>query len=211
MAAYATLNEELELPWDYDETIKIAIANMLTQNGETKKNDDIGNFWKSVQFLISSNLLFEGGDFKVDYKDSAHSYKMEGGKWVKYKINWPQPKNVFYLATSRVFSLYKSQALREGDKPLPESTVEYYLKNSRSFLFENKKESFKKIDPKSGIQEEKEGVKKYTSTTALAFDLDILQISISVNEDGETMPSATVAELPQAVAPNRDGQNDLPF
>jgi hypothetical protein len=64
--------------------------------------------------------------------------------------------------------------LKEGDKPLPESTVEYYLKNCQAFKFETKKESFKKIDPKTGLQEEKDGEKKRTSTTALVFDLELI-------------------------------------
>ena len=106
------------------------------------------------------------------------------------------------MSTSRVFSLYKTQSLHEGDKPLPESTVEYYLRNSESFLFETKKESFKKIDPKYGTHESDEsGKKKYTSTSALVFDFD--KLNIALNET-EANPDELTAEQAIKAATNED-------
>jgi len=171
MAAYATLNEHLELPWDEHETIKLAVRLMIAQNKETKKNDDLGNFWKVIQYLISSNVLYEDGDYKVVYEDKITRRYFENGIWRKETKHLEGGAyELLYLTTSRVFSLYKTQCLREGDKPLPESTIEYYLRNSAAFVCETKKESFKKIDPKTGAQESDDsGAKKRTSTTALIF------------------------------------------
>jgi DNA primase len=196
MAAYATLDDEIELPWDYTETMQLAVDLMLRQNSEMKKNDDLGHFWKIVAYLASSNLIYDDGDYKLVYTREAGYTKMEEGKWLTQKIQWIEPKNLFYLTTSRVFSMYKSQCLREGDKPLPEATIEYYLKNSKAFLFETKKESFKKIDPRTGQQEvitwEETGPdnekitktkKKRTSTTAFVFDYNMLNISIETGGD----------------------------
>lgn len=170
MAAYATLNEHLELPWDEFETIKLAVRLMIAQNKETKKNDDLGNFWKVIQYLISSNVLYEDGDYKVVYDEKVVRKFYENGNWGKETKKLDRAYELLYLTTSRVFSLYKTQCLREGDKPLPESTIEYYLRNSAAFVCETKKESFKKIDPKTGAQESDDaGAKKRTSTTALIF------------------------------------------
>lgn len=189
IAAYSTLNEHLELPWDEDELIRLAVGMMIEQNRVTKKNDDLGNFWKVVQYLISSNLLFEGGDYKVVYEDKVTRRYFENREWGKQEINLKEPTDLLYITTSRIFSLYKSQCLKEGDKPLPDSTIEYYLKNSAAFLCETKKESFKKIDPRTGLQEvssftnPKTGFpdteKKRTSTTALVFYLDKTGLTLS--------------------------------
>ena len=196
MSAYATLDDEIELPWDYTETMQLAVGLMVRQNSEMKKNDDLGHFWKIVAYLASSNLIYDDGDYKLVYTKEAGYTKMEDGRWQTQKIQWIEPKNLFYLTTSRVFSMYKSQCLREGDKPLPEATIEYYLKNSKAFLFETKKESFKKIDPRTGQQEvitwEETGPdnekitktrKKRTSTTAFIFDYTMLNISIETGGD----------------------------
>ncbi len=187
MAAYTTLNDHLELPWDIDATILLAVTLMIRQNKETKKNDDLGNFWKVVQFLISSNMLFDDGDYKVIYGASINRRYSENGVWKTEIIKLSKAQELLYLTTNRVFSLYKSQCLKEGDKPLPESTVEYYLKNSAAFITETKKESFKKIDPKLGIQETDEsGAKKRTSTTALVFNLAKTGLMINDNEKENT-------------------------
>lgn len=69
--------------------------------------------------------------------------------------------------------------MNEGDKPLPDATVEYYLKNSSAFICDTKKVSFKKMDAKNGYQEYNEkGNKKFTSTTAFVFYFDKLNLSI---------------------------------
>lgn len=228
MAAYATLDNAIELPWDYTETMQLAVELMLRQNGEMKKNDDLGHFWKIVGYLASSNLIFEDGDYKLIYADTVTRCWMEGGEWKKDKIQYIEPKRLFYLTTSRVFSMYKSQCLREGDKPLPESTIEYYLRNSKAFMFETKKESFKKIDPKTGLQEVVKGMvngveqvtgKKRTSTTAFVFDYSLLNISIETGGDEEANTPDIQVAAPVTIDATQvkvdfaknEGKDDLPF
>jgi len=152
-----------------------------------KKNNNFAHFWKVVEYLAGSNLLYDGGDYKIEYATKVTRRYMDGGDWKSDTIVYQEPKQLFYLTLSRVFSLYKSQCLREGDKPMPEATIEYYLKNSKAFLFETKKESFKKIDPKTGKQETTEdGKNKRTSTTAFVFDYSMLNVSIETGHDAET-------------------------
>jgi len=87
-----------------------------------------------------------------------------------------------------VFGFYKTQALREGDKPLPDATVVSYLKNSPSNNCDSKKVSFKKIDAKSGYQEtDEKGNKKFTSTTAFVFYLNKLNLNIEIEESDEML------------------------
>lgn len=183
ISAYITLADVLEV-WDPQEIIVMGVRLMIRQNQETKKNDDLGNFWRSVQYLASSNLLFEGGDYKIEIVREFKRRYYESGKWMEEVVNFSTPEQILYLQTSRVFSLYKSQCLKEGDKPLPESTIEYYLKNSSAFICETKKESFRKINTKTGMQEIDElGNKKRTSTTALVFKLNYLNITMNATEE----------------------------
>jgi len=187
LAAYSALSDHLELPWDKNELINLGVRLMLAQNKETKKNDDLGNFWKVIQYLISSNILMDGGDYKVKHTNTLRRHYFGKSEWVHEDMIFPKPVRLFYMTTSRVFSLYKSQCLREGDKPLPDSTIEYYLRNSAAFLCETKKESFKKIDPKTNLQEKTEsGENKRTSTSALVFDIEKTRLSIGDQDSIET-------------------------
>ncbi len=219
MAAYATLEEELELPWDKTEVIRLSVQLMLTQNSETKKNDDLGSFWKVVQYLIASNILVDGGDYKSKYTDRV-TWRKGIQKQDTEEVFWMEGKHVFWLNLQRVFNIYSSQVRIEGNKPLPDDSLKHYLVNSKAFLFETKKENFMKIDPKTGQQAEKkykddEGydqVKKLrTSTTAYVFDMATLQLDL--DSDDEDNKIKTVPDPAQADA-DRDtdnGQGDLPF
>jgi len=195
LASYATLCERLEIPWDLNETINLAVGMMMQQNNEIKKSDDLGNFWKVVQYLISSNMLFEDGDYKVVHAKSITQQIYVNGGYDRIVLQFAIDKKLIYLTTSRVFSLYKSQCLKEGDKPLSESTIEYYLRNSPAFVCETKKEGFKKIDPRTGMQEITEkGDKRRTSTTALVFYVEktglMLGTSISLDNAPVTGPDS---------------------
>jgi hypothetical protein len=213
IAAYSTLEEHIELPWEYNDLIKLSVRLMVGQNKEIKTNDDLGHFWKTFEYLASSNLIYNEGDFKIAYRKSAKRMYYEDGQWKVSLQEWGQPKELLYLTVTRPFSQYKMQTLREGDKPLPAETVEYYLKNSKAFLFETKKESFKKIDPKTGAQEVYgEGekiVKRRTSTTALVFDLGMLNINLS--KDEQLSIEINTPEPEAEAKQNDEEQGDLPF
>jgi DNA primase catalytic core len=179
-SAYATVAHIVELPFKYDSIMQLFVEMMETQNSETAKNDDLGIFWKTIQYLISSNMLFEGGDYKVVYADRINRVFKKNNEWQKSEIIFQEPQDILYLSVSRVFGLYKTQALREGDKPLPDATVEYYLKNSPAFVCDTKKVYFKKFDAKSGMHEyDENGNKKFTYTSAYVFYLDKLNLNIN--------------------------------
>jgi DNA primase catalytic core len=208
LSAFYILSDHLELPWDIDDFFRTSVKLMLAQNSETKKNDDLGNFWKVVEYLISSNVLFEGGDYKLTTTNQFQRRFYEDGKWKREDIHWKEPKQLFYLTKNRVFSLYKTQCLREGDKPLPESTVEYYLKNSKAFICDQKKENFKKYDAKMGVQMmSKDGTPMRTSTSAMVFDMDKLPFAIEYSEEEAAMPAPQPPSSPKPDAT----QQGVPF
>lgn len=185
-SAYTAIHELLELPWNYGETMKLMVKLMLEQNAEIQKSDDLGSFWKIIEYLANSMMLFDGGDFKIETKERIIRRWFEAGEWKAEDIIFPQPKNLLYLTKSRVFSLYKEQCRKEGAQPLPDSSIEYYLKNSKAFVCDTKKESFKKIDIKHGIiLTDEKGYEKRTSTSAMVFDFDKLGISMGQVVSGE--------------------------
>ena len=200
ISAYATLEEQLQLPWDYSDFMKLCVELMMQQNQETGRNDDLGTFWAKVQYLINSNLIFAKGDYKVVPATTATRRYYQDSKWQTELMEWKDTKELLYIVPSRIMELYKQQTLKGGDKPMPEATVEYYLRNSEAFLFETKKESFQRIDPKTGRQDSitktdkttgQTTIKKlHTSTTALVFDLVKLDISLPIesDENGDALP-----------------------
>ena len=209
LAAFSAVYDHIDLPWDYEELIRTAVKLMRHQNAEIKASDDLGHFWKIIEYLCSSNILFAEGDYKIKGPLLKINHrKMEGGKWISDTIEWKDEKTVLYLSTTRVFSLYKMQCAKEGDKAMPEATIEYYLKNSKAFICETKKENFKKLDAHTGYQlKDENGEGKRTATTALCFDLSMLNINVAthIEKEAEAEPTATT----ETTTPKQ--LSDLPF
>lgn len=215
MSAFTTIREELELDWDFDEIIAIAVKYMKIQNAEIKRNDDLGAFWKIVQYLITSDLLLDGGDYKT-MSTSHITWKKTNNPKENQTLEWIAEKNLIFLTTSRIFSLYKNQVLKEGDKPLPTSTIEHYLRHSPAFICETKKEGFKKINLQTGKQETRDGNKLRTSTTAFVFDLDLLSIDLATDKEDEEEIQTQQNGNPESISESTEGSpkntgGDLPF
>jgi hypothetical protein len=186
IAVFAVLRGYIELPFDIRDTVELSVDLMVIQNGETKKNDDIGQFWKKVEMLAMSKQIYNEGDYKIRYADKV-TRRFFDGKWKEEEIKFERSCNVIFLTTSRLYSLYKQISMREGEKPLPESTVDHYLHNSKAFICETKKESFRRIDPKTGQQEnDGKGNSLRTSTTALVFDYDMVGIDIKMERQKQS-------------------------
>ncbi|PXZ44736.1 DNA primase [Sanguibacteroides justesenii] len=205
LAAYTALEDYLELPWSWDELIEKACDLMIVQGKESEQNDDLGKFWRVIQFLASSNYIFEGGDYKFVYEKKIKRIYSEGDSWKKEDISFSEPKELIYLNTSRIFSFYRERVLKEGEKPLPESTIQSYLKNTKAFICDTKKVYFNRVDPKTGIQELDENKKKkYTSTSAFVFDYSLLPLSIrneTKNEGTIETENITTTDEPQQKLP----------
>lgn len=66
---------------------------------------------------------------------------------------------------------------------LHSTTLKFYLHHSKEFVCDTKKESFKKIDYRTGKQENDLGTKKRTSTSALIFYLSGTGLQMEAKED----------------------------
>jgi len=164
------------------------IKDMIETSEERfKKNGNLGDFWRVMQYLVRSNILIEDGDYKVICKDKIIHRYYEHGEWLAKEKLFDQPCRLLYLNTARVHSLYKAHCLiLTGQKPMPASTLKFYLTNpgTPELVCETKKESFQKIDPSTGKQECNElGVKKRTSTSALIFEMEKTGLQLGTSFD----------------------------
>jgi hypothetical protein len=122
---------------------------------------------------------------------------------------WNPAKHVLFLNHSRVFQLYRVHGQKSKDTILPLKTLEYYLTNSKEYLGRKASVSFK-VEENHRVVEDQESmngrdgktIKKVTRhiTTAMAFDYDMLNISILNVVQHETSDSES-----------KEVGEDLPF
>jgi len=203
LAAYRTLKNAIVIPWHYPKLLEIAAQYIIRQNSETKKSNEFSIFWDIVEFLTQDGQIREGVDFRVDFVSKLKTDKLTT------ETLWNPAKHVLFLNHSRVFQLYRVHGQKSKDTILPLKTLEYYLTNSKEYLGRKASVSFK-VEENHRVVEDQESmngrdgktIKKVTRhiTTAMAFDYDMLNISILNVVQHETSDSES-----------KEVGEDLPF
>jgi len=204
ISAYNTLRARIEIPFDYDDIIKLAAGQILSQNRETKRSNEISSFWNIIQYLYADGLIMEEVDYKI--------VTTVNPKTDIINSEWNEPRQVLYLQHSRIFTLYRKHGKLSGEKILPVDSIDYYLRNDKRFLGKKKSERFKAVDNRgTEIQvETQDGIfhKKKKITTAYAFLYEDLAITLHSEESDETIE----VEKPLRNKPEPDpDQEDIPF
>lgn len=131
LTAFRCLEGKLDLPLSYSEVLNITVEGIIHQNMECKTNDELGSFWRMVQFLNSEGEIYEDADFRIRSVSRFHSSIINETEWV-------EPHMILYLQKTRIFMLYKLNAHRNGEASLPEESLRYYLENSKEYLGEQR-------------------------------------------------------------------------
>lgn len=194
IASYRTLKEVITVPWEYNKLLGVAAQLIIRQNQETKKSNELSIFWSIVEFLTNDGLIREDVDFKVDYISKLKTDKLTT------ETDWNPAKNILFLNHSRIFQLYRIHGQKAKENILPLKTLEYYLMNSKEYMGRKLSVSFKVEDNRRVVEDQEVEVnqggntmKKVTRriTTAMAFDYDMLSISILNKIDKQEVDEET--------------------
>ena len=183
LAAFRTLSGVLELPFTYNDLLKITIEGIIRQNSECKSNNELGKFWDLVAYLRQNGDIFDEGDYRIAYV-------------TKFAVNKPattleynEPKRILLLRKSRIFQLYKKESRAIGETSLPEGSLKFYLEKSPEFLGIKNSVRFKNINAKGYqdvvIEKDENGrdvtTYKQTVDMAMCFDYDMLTSHYHIN------------------------------
>ena len=131
LTSFRCLEGKLDTTLSYKELLEITVEGIVHQNMECKTNDELGSFWRMVQFLNSEGEINEDADFKIKAVSRFRSTLVS-------ETVWTEPRKILYLQKTRIFMLYKLNAHRNGETSLPEEPLRYYLENSKEYLGEQR-------------------------------------------------------------------------
>lgn len=168
VAAFKTLQDEFDFPFNYDELKPIAIKAIKDQNSQIQKSNEIGMFWDMLEAMFDENIIKEGWHFRLKYMDSITNTKGN----TRMLIN---PADVLLFKFTTIAKLYSENLRKSGNKPLPADTLRYYLENNKHFFGIAKGIKF---TLKEYSKDEGRIIEKKTSTTAYCFDYKKLNINL---------------------------------
>jgi DNA primase len=191
LATFRTLENNIDMPFTYNEMLKIVIDGIKNQNSECKTNNELGNFWKVVSYLSQDGEIYMDADYRIDYLPKIKTDK------IKQEMIFNTPTPILRMQTNRIFMLYKKFGKQVGDNVLPPESLKYYLQNNAAYLGIMGSVRFKCIQKGQDVVVAKESntgkqLKKVNVIRqAMCFDYNRLkeffdvELDIQVDEDKE--------------------------
>ncbi|MBE0663773.1 MAG: toprim domain-containing protein [Bacteroidales bacterium] len=174
IAAFRTLKDRIKTHINYKELLQQSVELIMRQNKETKRTNDVANFWDIFTFLVKENELVDKVDFKVLFRNEDLTTD-------RGKIGFAEsPRNIIYLNHTRIFQKYRKHGAQTRDMVLPIKTLEYYLANSKEYYGKVRSTAF---IMKSGMESapDTDGKVQRQITTAMLFDYEMLSNNYDVN------------------------------
>lgn len=181
LSAFRTLEGVLDIPFSYNDILKICVSGIVRQNEECKSNNELAQFWTVVSYLQQNGEIYNEGDYRIVFKKSLKT------NLVKEQMVFPEPRKILMLRKNRVFLLYKKFGKMVGDAVLTEGSLFYYLSNSKEFLgimpsvrFKNIQKGYE-VTRVEGTGTDAHTVKESSVDRALCFDYDKLSAAYDIN------------------------------
>ena len=182
LAAFRTLSGVLELPFSYQELLKITVEGIVRQNSECKSNNELGKFWDLVAYLRQNGDIYNEGDYRIVYVNEFSC------NTPAVKLQFKEQKRILLLRKSRIFQLYKKEARAVGETSLPEGSLKFYLEKSPEYIGTKNSVRFKNVskgyfDVVTQKDENGREVTTYKQSVdmAMAFDYDMLSTHYNIN------------------------------
>lgn len=161
LAMFHTMQQYIEFPFDFNKVYFVVREGIVNQNAQSRSSSELADFWDVFQNLIRDKDIFNEVDFFIEEEDSILVH-LDGRSVVR---PFTEPTNVLYLRFSPVFHKYKLHCTNIGEKTLPMSSLELYMKHAPEFMGIKKSFRFRE-EPSSPTREK--------VTNAMAFNYDQL-------------------------------------
>ena len=175
LAAYKTLENYLNLPFNYPTVYKECCALMEVQNQYCRENNEIAKFWKTVSLLVNKGILWEDCDFHIRYVDRI-TLKVDSKTNTTRTLDCVKP---VLIIRNSIFDEYKDYCVSHNESFLSTPSLKQYLKASKDYIGTKAKEAFTQMIKGEPVYKEvadDKGTRKERARyvgEALCFDYDM--------------------------------------
>ncbi len=186
LATFRILEPYINVPFSYNDLLKVVVDGIIYQNEQIKKSSDTANFWLYLDSMHSMGKAKEKCHFVIKMLSSFSPYSKV--KKEETETRFVEPKRVIFLNFKAVRALLEMRLARQKyGSTLDLATLESYLKSLPQFMG-MKQQRFQNLRTNGELDEEfktEDGKpKKIISTStayALCFDYDALKQSLDLN------------------------------
>lgn len=174
------ISDKISLAFSKEKFFKHCIKQIVSLSSVVSESNALSEFWKTVEFLVSQDLLEQGWDYKVE---TVSSVKVSNGREETASKAFPVPKKLIFIRFNTIHNLYlKQKKLTSGKSGLNAETVLLYMKDQDSYIGNNPSGKFKS---KRGMS---------ANTSSYVFDYDKLNVDLDMFIDKEEEATVTTLE-----------------
>lgn len=195
IAAFRTLEGVLDIPFSYQEVLRIGVEGILRQNAECKSNNELAQFWTVVSYLQQNGEIFNEGDYRIIMRESIKT------NVIRETMEFAQPKKILVIRKNRIFLLYKKFGRLVGDTVLPEGSLLYYLEHSKEYMGILPSVRFKNIQHGVEVTRVEDTgigartVKESSVDRAMCFDYEMIRDAYHINLEVYTGDLSNVDDI----------------
>jgi DNA primase len=185
------LEDCIQFPFTYEDLYEKSKQFIISQSKLIEESNELGEFFDILVFLALTHQVINGEDYK--FEPSRYDIKIRAGKEEK-TVQFEKRKNILYLKMAKIHPLYVDTSNKQKKTPLDKATIFSYMENHKAFLGKVKTVRFSD-----------------SSTSAFAFDYDMLGITLSGCTEEEANQPTSQHKTHYTKAINNAAQSELPL
>lgn len=159
ITAVREMSSRFNLGFSPNDFFQFCKAEIIRLSVLLAESSALADFWKTLEFLLDSNQIIAGFDFKIE----THTSLQIRGEGKDIQKTWAVPTKLFFLRLSGVHKRYlQVHRQQRGTQGVNEQTVQLYFKTEESFVGNNPSSRFMNAEGKS------------MTTSSYVFDYDQL-------------------------------------
>jgi len=150
LATYIALEDVLQLPYSYDDLLKLSTQGILRQNEMSASVDEVAGFWNIISSAIQKGILMKDQDYKIRYKQKLRTSKQ------KDEMDFEKNIPILMIRRNVMMATYREQGRRMDEQVLPQESMQHYLEITPEYYgYTTSPERFKKFNG-NGLAEREE-------------------------------------------------------
>ena len=206
LTAFLAIEDVINMPFSYEEVLKLCVKGIIKQNDECSKNDEVALFWSIICSAQQKGIYLERQDYKIEFFTKLKTRKSKEEK--ELEVN----KKILMIRKNSSLATYQHYGSLIKAKTQPDGTIfDYLLNTEECYGYIVAPKRFVKFNSNGiPIQEQIDKSGKltyrtiYTEDRPYCFDYDMLCRKYGVNletiieedPEEESMPPPQQEELP---------------
>lgn len=128
LAAYLAIEHVADIPFTYDELLRICVDGMTRQDEMSTRTDEVSNFWNILSGAQQKGIFVFGQDYTIKTRGQLRTNKS------REPLSWDEPRRILMVRKNIMLATYRQLGRQMDERLLPTESMLHYLTISPEYL-----------------------------------------------------------------------------